>query len=196
MVREIRIYFEGNEDLRRGFRIFFGEIDRAASQKEMRFRLIHCGSNPVEDYKISLKSNPNSLNFVLRDSEAPYTDALSRRLCRDAGLSASDAKSVFWMVQMMESWFLADRNALKNYYDDERFHEGSLPKNPNVEEISKDDVADGLKRATKNCKKGAYHKRKHAPDILSKIDPERVKKASPQCRRIFETVLAKVKYAP
>jgi hypothetical protein len=153
--------------------------------------LVAAGSRPVEDYKNALRTHPDAWNYVLKDSEGPFTETLLRTFREISGFKASDAESVFWMVQMMESWFLADRGALKQYYD-QHFRENSLPSNPKIEAILKEDVDRGLKLATKNWKKGEYHKREHAPDILSKINPELVKEASPQCRRIFQTLLERL----
>jgi hypothetical protein len=191
MVNEIRIYFEGNEDLRPGFMNFFSEIRDAAKNRRFRFRLVDSGSKPIDDYITALESNPRAWNFVLIDSEGPYNEKLLRQRCKNEGLEDSHFESVFWMVQMMESWFLADREALKQYYD-QRFRDNSLPPNPKIEAILKEDITKGLKRATKNCKKGEYHKRDHAPFILSKLNPELVKQASPHCRRIFDTVLERL----
>jgi len=91
------------------------------------------------------------------------------------------------MVELMESWFLADREAVKRYYnDDDRFQESSLPANAQVEKIPKKDVLDGLKEATRHTRKGRYHKTKHAPGILETINPVNVTESAPQCRRLFD----------
>ena len=90
-------------------------------------------------------------------------------------------------MELMESWFLADRQNLKEFYKKD-FHEGSLPPNPKVEEIRKADVVEGLKNATRDTTKGPYHKTKHAPTLLEKIDPGKVQKAAPQCRRLFDVL--------
>ena len=66
------------------------------------------------------------------------------------------------MVKMMEAWFHADKDALKSYYGD-GFNSASMSGNPHEEQISKQDLENGLKTATKNTTKGAYHKTKHAP---------------------------------
>ena len=71
--------------------------------------------------------------------------------------------------------------------------ESALKKNPRVEEISRKDLEDGLKAATKDTQKGNYYDRKteHGPKLLASIRPELVRKAAPNCRRLFEAVLAK-----
>jgi hypothetical protein len=76
-------------------------------------------------------------------------------LCRRHGWDQSHAGSIFWMAQMMEAWFHADKGALQKF-DGNRFEENALAKNPKVEEIPKKDLEDGLRAATKNTTKGNY----------------------------------------
>jgi hypothetical protein len=92
------------------------------------------------------------------------------------------------MVEMMESWFHADKDALEAYYKS-GFRKAALKANPNVEEISKQDLIDGLKAATKDTTKGKYHKTRHAPALLQSINTALVRKAAPHCERLFKAVL-------
>ena len=92
------------------------------------------------------------------------------------------------MVQVMEAWFLADRQVLAGYYG-QGFTAGSLPGQPNIELISKQDVFRALRQASKNTKtKGEYHKTKHGFDLLELIDPNRVRAASVHAEHLL-TVL-------
>ena len=94
------------------------------------------------------------------------------------------------MVQVMESWFLADREALASFYQ-QRFRPNALPGNPRqVEQISKKAVEDGLDRATRATAKGSYHKGRHSFEILASLDPAKVTAASPYARRFVQTLLA------
>jgi hypothetical protein len=87
------------------------------------------------------------------------------------------------MVQIMESWFLADANAVMALF------KGSLIKgNPKVEEIPKEDVLERLDKAAN----GEYHKVKHGVKLLGLIDPEKVRKAAPDCDRMFRMILTKL----
>jgi hypothetical protein len=88
------------------------------------------------------------------------------------------------MVQIMETWFLADREALATYYGN-GFHAASLPGNPRVEEIPKEDVLRSLREASRHTQKGPYHKTKHTAHILRKTNPDKVQAAAPHCRRMF-----------
>ena len=82
------------------------------------------------------------------------------------------------MVQVMESWFLADADALESFYGQD-FRKRALPANSNVEHVSKRDVLDGLAGATRDTKKGSYDKGAHSFDILANLDPAKVRRASP-----------------
>jgi hypothetical protein len=88
------------------------------------------------------------------------------------------------MVQVMESWFLADKHALAVYYG-QGFLAASLPGHPNVEQIPKQDVLKSLEHASKPTQKGPYHKTRHAFDLIEKIDPARVRAASVHAERFF-----------
>ena len=54
------------------------------------------------------------------------------------------------MVQLMETWFLADRAALKKHFG-EQFKETALKRWPQLEAVRKKTVLDALKKATNNC---------------------------------------------
>jgi hypothetical protein len=87
------------------------------------------------------------------------------------------------MVQAMEAWFLADRAALSEFYG-EGFLAKSLPGNPSIEQIRKDDLEPALKRATKPTKtKGEYHKVRHGFALLALIDPLKVENASSRAKQ-------------
>ena len=93
------------------------------------------------------------------------------------------------MVQVMESWFLADRPALETFYGQD-FRSNALPGNPNIEQIPKQDVFNRLNRASRDTRKGAYDKGKHSFDILASLDPTKVTAASPHAARFVQALLA------
>jgi hypothetical protein len=189
MVNEIRIYFEGDNALKPGFRKFLGKIDAEAKSRRCSVKLIDANGTPVQDYRDGIKANPNAWNFLLLDSEDAITEPLPA-LCAKKGLGGLSA-SVFWMVHMMESWFLADPELLRRYYG-EGFRTNPLAGNPNVEQIPKADVYSKLNAATAGTKKGEYHKTAHAPHLLEGLDPERVKAAAPNCKRMLDVLLKKL----
>jgi hypothetical protein len=184
VVAEIRIHYEGDAQLKEGFRRFFAElVSLANARNDCRVQFIDGAGREtaIHDFRLALKTHPASWNVLLIDSEGPDDGNLFRPL----GLTAAQRESVFWMVQMMESWFLADVQALKGYYG-QGFRESSLRGDPNVERISKRDVMRRLANATGRTQKGKYDKVDHAPHLLRKIDPALVQKAAPNCLRIFE----------
>lgn len=181
MPHEIRIYFEGDKSLKAGFDAFFGEIRERGRAKRCRVLAIATGGKPEQDFGIAMRKHPAAWNVLLRDSEGPL----------QPNRPASLAGSIFWMVEMMESWFHADKDALEHYYKS-GFRKAALKANPNVEEISKQDLIEGLKAATKDTAKGKYHKTKHAPALLQAIKPALVRKAAPNCERLFTSVLGKL----
>ena len=173
---EIRLYYEGDKALRPGFHAFLSEIINRVRDKRIKFKLIACDATPAEDYQIGLKKHPDAVNILLRDGEG-------------SKIPNPPNESEFWMVQLMEAWLLADPNALE---DDYGRNFARFAYNPRVEEILKADVLSCLKNATRDTLKGPYHKTKHAPHILERLDPTKVRKSAPNCERLFREVLAKL----
>lgn len=142
----------------------------------MGFLLIAGKATAEADFRTAQKEHRDALNILLKDSE---------------GSSFQIHESVFWMVQLMEAWFLADPDALEHFYG-QGFRRNALKPNPKVEEIPKDDVLDSIKEAVRKTKKERYHKTQHAPRILESLDPTKVRKAAPNCDRLFRELLAKI----
>lgn len=183
MVREIRIYYEGAPQLKEGFRIFFGKLVLQDYYRLCRVRFV-AGTgraDTIHDFQDACQSHPSSWSVLLIDSEGPDDGQLFARL----KLPAAQKKSVFWMVQLMESWFLADVQALKEYYG-KGLRETHLRVKRGVEQIPKKDVIKWLENATKTIQKGKYDKTADAPRLLALIDPPLVREACPNCQRIFE----------
>ena len=96
------------------------------------------------------------------------------------------------MVQVMESWFLADPDTLKAFFGN-GFKETKLPVTRRMEEVDKADVYRALKDATDDCKtKSSYGKGEHSFKLLARIDPARIAAASPWARRFIDELKAKL----
>ena len=169
MVSEIRIYFEGHKELRRGFHAFLAEVIEGARSHRCRVQLVACKARAHHFREVANSQHPLAWNVLLIDSEGP---------------PPNQVPDTFYMVQIMESWFLADVDCLKRFYGED-FRTSSLPGNPHVEAITKRDVLNALKHATKETPKGEYHKTVHAPDLLGGLDTSRVRAAAPNCDRLF-----------
>lgn len=98
------------------------------------------------------------------------------------------------MVELMEAWFHADKDALERFYNDKKFRRNALKANPKVEQIPKKDIEEGLSNATKEVSKGPYYENKaaHAAGLLGTISPGLVRDAAPNCARLFEAILARL----
>ncbi len=108
--------------------------------------------------------------------------------------STADGIDCHLMVQIMESWLLADRDQLKKFFG-QGFNEKALPPlvHNSVESIPKEDILDGLKRATQNSTKGKYSKGQHSFELLAQLDPNKVTAASPWAQRLVEELKRRVK---
>ena len=90
------------------------------------------------------------------------------------------------MVQVMETWFLADRIALQTYFG-ERFKANAFRQWPQLEEVFKETVLDAL--ATARCSK-PYAKGKIAFQLLARIDPDLVGAACPHAKDLLNRLRA------
>lgn len=182
----LRIYIEGGgqsdklkTECRRGFSTFI----RKAGLGGMMPRLIACGSrNDAFDAFMTARRQGKPALLLVDSEDALRSDSPIEHLERRDGWSfeaLADDGEVHLMVQCMENWFLADKDALASYFG-QGFHAGALPKSQHVETVSKHDVIAGVVRATKQCKtKGAYRKGAHSFKILAAIDPGKVREAAP-----------------
>jgi len=88
------------------------------------------------------------------------------------------------MVQVMETWFLADRETLRKYFG-ASLREEALRAWPSLERVPKDTVLDALSRATAACRT-PYAKGKVSFEILAKLNPNRVEQACPNAKRLLD----------
>ena len=201
MVKEIRIYVEGGGDsnktwtvIRRGFSIFLKDLREIADKNKIDFYIIPCGPRGTakNDFFTALESNPDAFNVLLVDSESPVDKEPWKHLLDQDGWKLDEIhdEQCHLMVQVMESWLIADIEALKKYYG-QKFAEINIPDNTKVEEISKDEVFSALMLAVENTDKGRY-KKMHGLEILGLINVNRVRKAAPHCDRLFKTLTDKM----
>ena len=203
MADEIRIYLEGGGNgkdgkakMRRGFDAFFSDLKTAARGKRIRWQVIACGSrnNAFEDFNIALRQHPHAFNILLVDSEGPVQQPSpwAHLHQRDQWpSSAADDSHCHLMAQAMEAWIIADKNTVATYFG-QNFHRGTLPANPNVEQIHKDDLEPALVSATKHTQKGRYHKIRHGADLIGRLDPAIVRRKAGYCDRLFLTIAAEI----
>lgn len=145
---------------------------------------------------LSVRNSPQSLNLLLVDSDDAVAenetarDFLQRKY-KKWKLQTVAAEQCHLMVRIMESWFIADIDALK-IFDGQEFKESAIPKNKNVEAIEKQRVENSLKAVTIKTKKAEYHKINHGAKILELINPQKVRQAAPRCERLFAAIREKI----
>ena len=198
---KVKVYVEGGGDgkslqtkCRRGFSSFFEKANLFGRMPTV----IACGGreSAFDKFCIALRSrNAEEFIVLLVDSEGPVADGSGTWLhlgTRDGWERPDEAadENAHLMVQCMEAWFLADKDNLSAYFG-HGFNRNALPGRPEIEDIAKGEVLEGLRRATRQCKKGEYGKGRHSFDILEQTDPAKVINASPHARRLVETLRQK-----
>ncbi len=94
---------------------------------------------------------------------------------------------VHLMIQTMETWIVADVDALANFYG-QGFRDAALPQRNDLEVEPKASVATALHNATRKTRKGPYHKIHHASDLLKRLAPHTVRQRCRSCDRLFATL--------
>ena len=129
--------------------------------------------------------DPGVVPLLLVDSEAPVAAGQSvwQHLDWDRPLGTGNDQA-FMMVQIMETWFLADRDSLKRYFGTE-FRENALKQWPQLEDVSKEMVLSALERATANCAT-CYAKGKVSFELLALVNPALVEAACPHAKALLD----------
>ena len=186
----------GKAMLREGMTKF---LDKATASSG-KFQVTCCGSRneALGMFRTALErpnDNPDYI-FLLVDSEALVKDADDRLKSPKQHLQTRDPSwdmqgmkqdQIHLMAQVMESWFIADADALANFYG-QNFNRNAIPKNNIVEEIEKLKVETALVEATKNTTKGKYHKILHGAKILAIINPNIVRGKASYCDRFLTAI--------
>ena len=208
----VKLYVEGGGDgkaLQIECRQGFSEFLKKAGLTGKLPRISACGGrrSAYEDYCTAVKNGEAAVLLV--DSEAPVISAHQSagdskdwlpwaHLKSRPGDGWESAKGgadtdCHLMIEVMENWFMADREVLKDFFNP-GFRENQLPaKTRPIESLSKNTVYDALQRATANCKtKAPYGKGDHSFKILAKLDPQKVIAASPWAKRFVDQLKLKM----
>ena len=133
---------------------------------------------------------PDEVPLLLVDSEYLVTTGPSvwRHLKehdgwnKPAGAGHNDA---FLMIACMETWIVADRAALKQFFHG-CWRDQSLPQWPQLEAVEKTRIFGALKQATAACGKSRYAKGKVSFDLLQSIDPAEVERVCPAAKILLD----------
>ena len=198
----VTIFMEGGgprgasrDRLRRGMEVFLRELREAARAHSWRWQLTCCGDRgrAFNKFKAASDQGEPGLLILLVDSEDPVTAATARCHLQQRDkwpLECASDHQVHLMVQTMETWIVADRQALAEYFG-EGFALDALPKE-NLEAVSKDDIAAALRKAVRSTKGRTYRKLRDGSALLRRIDAETVRQHCPACRRLFDTLAKEI----
>jgi len=202
---ECKLYVEGGGnskslivECRMGFRAF---LEKTGLRGAMP-RTVPCGSRNEAYNKFCTTVGQGQKAFLLVDSELPVDASHEKgqpkdwqpweHLRRGDGWTKPKSSSdidCHLMVQVMESWFLADKETLSAFFG-QGFRMSALPSQNAVETVGKEEVFRGLKQASQKCKtKTPYEKGLHAFKILALIDSQKICNASPWAKRFIDTLL-------
>ena len=194
---KVTVYVEGGGDgrklraeCRRGFSSFF----RKAGLGERMPQIVACGSRDraYDRFCIAIAHQPDDFNVLLVDGEGPVAAAEPwRHLKQSDGWTCptgAGKDSAHLMVQMMESWFLADRECLARYFGD-GFRASALPAPERaIEEVTKEDLEKALRECARQSSKRRYAKGRDSFALLSRLDAAKVVDASPHARKLVEAL--------
>lgn len=176
MVKTVTIYLEGGGDseglrsrCREGFRKLFQKCGFERMPK-----LVACGGRGnAFDRFCTAHTDGKEDAILLVDSEDPIADIdktwphLKLRDNWDKPAGVQD-KQVLLMTTCMETWIVADRAALRAFYNRD-FKENQLPPLANLEEREQHSVQQALQNATKDCT-NKYEKGKRSFEVLSVLN--------------------------
>ncbi len=194
--REVRIFVEGGGDtgegrakLRQGFSRFFSALRQDIRSVSVNFVMCGAGSSTLSEF-LAARSRYDFCAFLVDSEQVPAaaeTPWQHLRRTYTKPCEEPELPQCHLMVVQMESWFLADPDALADHYG-KGFDRKRLPTPDKLEQLTKEQVTRALNEATDGTKAGRYQKIRHGAELLTKIDPVKVQKHAPSCRRAFVTL--------
>jgi len=198
-VTGVTIYMEGGGDswhlkaqLRQGMDEFLASLKSQVQSKRWKWKLTPCGGRrAAHDAFMNARRRPGrgEIIILLVDSEGPVTAAtptqhLQARPNDQWDLTGVAENVIHLMIQCMETWIIADPEALAKYFG-RHFNSSALPRRHNLEEIPGPEVTRALARATQRTTKREYRKIRDASALLRLIEPHKVRRRGASCERMF-----------
>lgn len=140
-------------------------------------------------FKIAVRNaRQDDLPLLLVDSEHPVREGQTtwKHLKTHDGWDQPPETSkdqAFLMVQVMETWLLADRSLLQRYFG-AALRETHLRSWPRLEDVPKQTVLEALHHATRGCPT-PYAKGKVSYELLRELDPKSVEAACPHAAALL-----------
>ena len=187
-----RIYLEGGggKDLNVRCREGFIKFMLSCGFDKRMPKLTACGSrdSAYDDFKTAhAYASGNDYVALLVDSEDPVPniaepwDHFSQRDGWPKPQGADDDQALL-MTTCMETWIIADSNALTSHFGQCLQTSALLPLD-NLESRARDVVQDRLKHATRDCP-GPYAKGAKSFELLGKLDPNVIERYLPSLARM------------
>ena len=198
MVRALRtVYVEGGGDSHSRKTEFKKALHSLLGTSTASLKIVASGgrAEAFRKYRTAMKRGAEGGSIcLLVDSEVSLEPGRLKwehvRLRKGDGWEkpkGADEKQIFFMVECMESWLLADKECLEEHFG-KGFKVRALPKDLKVEMVSKTKALEGLNRAAKDTAKKGYSKGRDSFAILGKIDPKKLRESAPHAEEFFEWV--------
>ncbi len=191
----VYLYVEGSGDsreehirCREGFRKL---LERAGFAGRMPRIVAGGGRNATFDKFQTALQDSDKTAVLLVDSEEPVTQTPWAHLRAQAGwerpAAAVDDQAQF-MVTCMETWVMADRAALREFFGTHLNEKALLPLN-DLEQRLRHQVQEALAQATRLCGRDRqYRKGKRSFRVLASLNPATLRQYLPYFRRLMETL--------
>ena len=190
----VRLYIEGGGDNRRlgaQFREGWTKFFVTAGLGGRMPKVVRGGSRTQTFDRFATDAaerNADVVSLLLVDSEYPVEAGHSvwQHLRASDGWNkpaGAGEDNAFLMVQVMETWFLADRDALRKSFGS-RFSENALGQWADLEDVPKETVLGALRNATERCPK-RYAKGRVSFELLAQVDPARVEASCPHANALL-----------
>lgn len=193
MKNRVHLFVEGggnsNKALKIECRKAFAKLIEAAGFDGRMPRIVACGGRGGAFDAFQTELQTSSTAVLLVDSEGPvFSESVWQHVKNRDGdgwekPASANEDDLHFMVQFMETWLIADVDAIKLVFGNS-FKEKKIPKNQNLESVSKNKIMDGLEKATQDCS-SQYNKGVHSFKILASVNPEKLTKECPYAKRFF-----------
>ena len=143
-----------------------------------------------DKFKTALQDS-DKIAVLLLDSEEPVMQTpwahLQARDGWERPAAAVDEQAQF-MVTCMETWAMADRAALREFFGTDLIEGALLPLN-DLEQRPRNQVQEALAQATRPCGRDRqYQKGKRSFRVLASLNPTTLHQHLPNFRRLVETL--------
>ncbi len=146
-------------------------------------------NDAFDDFKNAIEVGSKHLPLLLVDSEDPVADierTWAHLAVRDPSWTKptnTNDEHVLLMTTCMETWFVTDREALREFYGN-CLDESKLPADTDREQRNRKDLFRALENATKDCLK-QYGKGDRSFALLQHVEPGRLEGRLPSFSRIL-----------